>query len=192
MITRRFIRNVFVAAALFSTAFRSAASESKLELRLPVARPEVFERVEISASGMPSATNPFDPEMVTLDLEVTPPSGKVVRVPGFFGREFSRKLEGNREVLSPQDDGGWRLRWLPLEPGPHKLVATASLDGRPVGRGEAVMEVTAGMRRGLARVEPKQKRYFCLDDGTPLFLNGLCVCWPGSRGTYDYDDWLEG
>ncbi|HEY5912598.1 MAG TPA: hypothetical protein VJA21_18510 [Verrucomicrobiae bacterium] len=189
---RRFIRNVFVAAVLFPTASYGVAAESKLELRLPVAKPEVFERVEISVSGMPSATNPFDPEMVTLDLEVMPPSGKVVRVPGFFGREFSRKLEGNREVLSPQGDGGWRLRWLPLEPGPHKLVATASLDGRPVGRGEAVMEVTAGKRRGLARVEPKQKRYFCLDDGTPLFLNGLCVCWHGSRGTYDYDDWLEG
>ncbi len=29
-----------------------------------------------------------------------------------------------------------------------------------------------------------------MDDGTPLFLNGLCACWHGPRGTYDYDDWL--
>ena len=29
-----------------------------------------------------------------------------------------------------------------------------------------------------------------MDDGTPLFLNGLCACWHGRRGTYDYDDWL--
>jgi hypothetical protein len=43
----------------------------------------------------------------------------------------------------------------------------------------------------MVRVEPVGKRYFRLDDDTPLFLNGLCVCWPGSRGTYDYDDWLE-
>ena len=40
------------------------------------------------------------------------------------------------------------------------------------------------------RVEPEGKRYFHLDDGTPLFLNGLCVGWHGRRGTYDYDDWL--
>jgi hypothetical protein len=33
-------------------------------------------------------------------------------------------------------------------------------------------------------------RYFRFDDGTPLFLNGLCACWHGSRGTFDYDDWL--
>ena len=34
-------------------------------------------------------------------------------------------------------------------------------------------------------------RSFRLDDGTPLFLDGLCMCWHGRRGTYDYDDWLE-
>jgi len=59
-----------------------------------------------------------------------------------------------------------------------------------VSRGQATVNVTAGKRQGLARVEPQGKRYFRLDDGTPLFLNGLCVCWHGRRGTYDYDDWL--
>jgi hypothetical protein len=57
-------------------------------------------------------------------------------------------------------------------------------------RGEATVEVAAGERHGLARVEPEGKRYFCLDDGTPLFLKGLCACRHGRRGTYDYDDWL--
>ena len=42
----------------------------------------------------------------------------------------------------------------------------------------------------ISAIEAEAKRYFRLDDGTPLFLNGLCVCWHGSRGTYDYDDWL--
>ncbi|MGH7973384.1 MAG: cellulase family glycosylhydrolase, partial [Limisphaerales bacterium] len=48
-----------------------------------------------------------------------------------------------------------------------------------------------GTRHGLARVETKGKRYFCFDDGTPLFLRGLCCCWYGKRGTQDYDDWLK-
>ena len=64
------------------------------------------------------------------------------------------------------------------------------LAGRPVGRAETAVEVSAGERHGLVRVEPEGKRYFHLDDGTPLFLNGLCVGWHGRRGTYDYDDWL--
>jgi hypothetical protein len=165
-------------------------AESPLSLRLPSSKPEVFERVQITVSGMPAAANPFDPESITLDAEITHPSGKKLRVPGFFSREFQRKLEKDREILTPQSEGEWVLRWLPLEAGRHQLSCTTSVRGTPVAKGEAVIEVTAGNRPGLVRVEPRQKRYFCLDDGSPLFLNGLCVCWHGNRGTYDYDDWL--
>ena len=55
----------------------------------------------------------------------------------------------------------------------------------------AAIDVAAGKRPGLVRVEPEGKRYFRLDDGTPLFLNGLWPAGTASRGTYDYDDWLE-
>jgi len=163
----------------------------RLDLKLPAGRPEVFERVEISVEGVPGAANPFDPESIALDLEAAPPDGKVIRVPGFFHREFDRKLDGDREVLAVRGEGDWRIRWLPLQAGRHTLVVTATLGGKPIARGQAVIEVAAGKRRGLVRVEPVGKRYFRLDDGTPLFLNGLCACWHGSRGTYDYDDWLE-
>ena len=173
---------------LISTS--GADPETKLEITVPAGKPEVFERVELSIGGVPAAGNPFDSDSISLDLDVTAPSGKQLRVPGFFKRAFDRKLVGNREVLTPIDSGGWRVRWLPLEPGRHKLVASVTLAGKPAGRAEATLEATAGKRHGLARVEPEGKRYFRLDDGTPLFLNGLCACWHGGRGTYDYDDWL--
>jgi hypothetical protein len=113
-----------------------------------------------------------------------------LRVPGYFQREYDRKLEGNREVLTPKGEGSWRIRWLPLEAGRHTLIATVTLAGQLAARGETAIEIVRGKRYGLARVEPDGKRYFQLDDGTPLFLNGLCACWHGRRGTYDYDDWL--
>ncbi|MGO8677086.1 MAG: DUF5060 domain-containing protein [Limisphaerales bacterium] len=163
----------------------------RLELTLPSSRPEVFERVEIPVIGVPSTASPFDPDVVSLNLEVTSPSGAVLRVPGFYAGEFDRRLDGGREVLDPRGEG-WRVRFMALEPGRHKLVVTAALAGKVAARGRAVIEVAAGKRHGLARVEPVGKRYFRLDDGTPLFLNGLCACWHGRRGTYDYDDWLAG
>ena len=172
-------------------AVRASADGRKLELQLPGKSPEVFERIEICVAGMPTASNPFDPQSVALDLETTAPSGKRLVVPGFFCREFDRNLEGHREALTPRGDGDWRIRWLPLEAGRHTLVVTATAGGQRTATGEAVIEVSAGKRPGLVRVEPAGKRYFRLDDGTPLFLNGLCACWYGSRGTYDYDDWLE-
>ena len=181
---------LLIACVLIARSVWSADQATHLELKLTPAKPQVFERAEVRVSGMPAETNRFDPEAISLDLEVTPPSGKAVKVPGFFARDYDRNLEGNREVLSPRGEGDWRIRWLPLETGQHKLVVTAVHRGQRVGQGSAVVNVAAGSRPGLVRVEPTQKRYFCLDNGSPLFLNGLCVCWHGSRGTYDYDDWL--
>ncbi len=176
---------------VFSVRMEAAEVEAKLDLKMSPTKTEVFERVEISVTGVPGSTNSFDPESIALDLVATSPSGKSVRVPGYFDRDFERKLEGRREILTPVGDGRWRIRWLPVETGRHTLAVTTTIDRKAVGRGEGIIEVAGGRRRGLARIEPEEKRYFRLDDGSPLFLNGLCACWHGSRGTYDYDDWLE-
>jgi len=181
---------IAVILLLLVSAANASDANGKLGLNLPAGKPEVFERVEISVDGMPTAANAFDPESIALDLEVVQPSGRRLRVPGYFHREFDRKLEGNREVLTPDGEGIWRIRWLPLEAGRHTLVATVTLGGKLAARGETAIEVAAGKRHSLARIEPDGKRYFCFNDGTPLFLNGLCTCWHGDRGTYDYDDWL--
>ena len=190
MKTGRYTCSTILLLLSLASVIRAGAAAGTLRLNLPAGKPEVFERVEISVDGVPTAANPFDPESIALDLEVIQPSGQRLRVPGYFQREFDRRLEGNREVLTPRGEGNWRLRWLPLEAGRHTLVATVALGGKLAGRGETAVEVVAGQRHGLARVEPEGKRYFRLDDGTPLFLNGLGACWHGRRGTYDYVDWL--
>jgi hypothetical protein len=180
-----------VFALLFLAGVTGAAEPAgRLELKQSIATPEMFERVEIEVSGMPTATNPFDPESITLDLEDVAPSGKRLHVPGFYLNDFDRKLEGEREILAVRGQGTWRIRWLPMEAGRHTLVVDARVDGKPAGQGHAAIQVASGKRHGLARVESQGKRYFCFSDGTPLFLNGLCACWHGKRGTYDYDDWL--
>jgi hypothetical protein len=170
---------------------QASDANGKLRLNLPPGKPEIFERVGIAIDGVPTAANPFDSELIALDLEVMQPSGQRLRVPGYFHREFDRKLEGNREILTPNGEGNWRINWLPLQAGRHTLIATVTLGGQLAAQGETTVDIVAGKRHGLARIEPEGKRYFCLDNGTPLFLKGLCTCWHGSRGTYDYDDWLE-
>ncbi len=186
-----FVVGFCLIAGTFAGGVRAQTSvASELTLKLSSETLETYQRGEMVVEGVPAAENPFDPDCIALDLEVTTPSGKTTQVPGFYYRPFRRKLQGHREELEPQGEGSWRLRWLATEPGRHLLTATVTRDGKVVSRGQAAVEVKAGARRGLARVEPEGKRYFRLDDGTPLFLNGLCVCWHGQRGTYDYDDWL--
>ncbi len=181
---------VLPAIILPASAYSSQDLPGTLTLSADKSAPEAYERVEIFVAGMPPAANPFDPESIALDLVATDPSGTQVRVPGFFYRNFDRSLDGRRETLTPRGEGDWRIRWLPVVAGRHALSVTATVSGQTVARGEIAIDVVAGKRQGLVRVEPRGKRYFQLDDGTPLFLNGLCACWHGSRGTYDYDDWL--
>jgi hypothetical protein len=168
----------------------AGGAAAHLELKPNSAAPEVFERVEFDVTGMPAATNPFDPDSVTLDLVDTPPSGKKLSIPGFYEQNFDRNVDGESEILTARGQGAWRVRWLPMEAGRHTLIGSATVNGKPAGQAQLTLQVVAGKRHGLARVEPREKRYFCFSDGTPLFLKGLCACWYGKRGTRDYDDWL--
>jgi len=73
--TSRLASIILVVPILLLTPVHGEDAVRKLDLTLSASTPAVFERVEISVPGMPSTTNPFDPEVVTLDLEVKPPSG---------------------------------------------------------------------------------------------------------------------
>lgn len=168
-----------------------AASGAELALQLPATRAAVRERLEIQVTGVPAEGNPFDPESLSVDVKVTGPSGKRIRLPGYFHRDYTRSLEGQQEQLTPQGDGDWRIRWLPLETGAHTLTCTVSAKGQPIASCSKTIDVADNQKPGFVRVEPTARRYFQLDDTTPLFLNGLCACWHGNRGTYDYDDWLS-
>ncbi|MBN1422759.1 MAG: cellulase family glycosylhydrolase [Planctomycetes bacterium] len=182
------------AAALFSLippAFGAEEAVEEIRLILPPEAPERFERIEIALEGVPPAENPFDPDAIAVDLEAKLPSGRTLDLPAFYFQDYGRRLAGNRETLTPEGKPGWRIRYLPIEAGRHELRVTARAGGKVVARGSGRVEVKGGgKRRGLIRVEETGKRYFRFDDGTPLFLNGLCACWHGRRGSYDYDEWL--
>jgi hypothetical protein len=165
------------------------AADTALVIRSSTGASELLKRIEFAIDGVPTVPNPFDPSAIAVDLEVLPPSGSKLVVPAFWGREFERALENNREVLTPIGEPGWRVRYLPLEAGRHELNVIARIEGQIVARGSTMSDVAPTTSRGLVRVDAGS-RYFRFDDGTPLFLNGLCACWHGRRGTYDYDDWL--
>ncbi len=122
-------------------------------------------------------------------------SGKTVRVPAFWKQEFARALTDERETLKPTGEPGWRVRFTPWETGTLQCEMLLGQDGAPPSpAGSATVEVLAAQSapRGYIRVEPEKKRFFQYDNGTPMPLLGSNLCWPGARGTYDYDDWLPG
>jgi len=59
------------------------------------------ELVEFTVSVSATYDNPFDPDDVMVDAQITGPSGKMLVVPAFFHRDFRRESRNGREALTP-------------------------------------------------------------------------------------------
>ncbi len=145
---------------------------------------------ECRIEGVAPAPNPYDPDTARVDVVVVRPNAAPARLPAFWYQPYTRALEDGREVLTPAGAGEWRFRITPLNPGRHALRATAVVGGTTT-TGKAISFVAApAPLRGFIRRSPANERYLMSADGKPFLAIGANYCWPGVRGTYDYDDWL--
>jgi hypothetical protein len=144
-------------------------------------------------AGVPQASNPFDPEEIAVDATVTSPTGGVMVLPAFYFQDYSRQLVGSNESLTALGSPEWRVRFTPQMAGDHQVSIQVRRPGQPVaGGGPVSFTVSTGE---LARVQfvgvSQNRRYFTKGAaGDPHILVGHCACWPGTRGTADYEDWF--
>ncbi|RYX81336.1 hypothetical protein EON83_24410 [bacterium] len=177
------------------------AAETKSKLQLISESPRQWQRSEFRVEGIPlNGANAYDPEQIALDAIITPPSKTRLTIPLFWYVAYTHSLESNDkgeqwEKIAPdpkKTTGEWRLRWTPREIGPHTLTISVKRGGVSQNLPPLTCAVApkATSSRGFVSIEPINKRFFRTDDGRPLPLFGMNACWPGRRGTYDYDDWL--
>lgn len=152
-------------------------------------------RVEFQIQGVPAVSNPFDPEVIRVDGICTLPSGASLAIPAFWHQGFTRQLSGNSESLSASGAPEWRWRYTPPATGVYGLAVKVFTNGQPWGA-TATAQFTAlafpgppALASGPVRLAAS-RQYFEAGDGQPLRLIGGNYCWPGSRGTYDYDQWF--
>jgi len=124
-----------------------AAQERALEgARVVTPEARQNERAELALAADPAPARPFDPNAVALDATVTLPSGKSMRVPGFWFQDYKRsvkdpKAEGAArvEVLEAVGKPEWRVRFSSAEIGAHRVVL--ELKEGPRVRRSAPLEV---------------------------------------------------
>ncbi|MCX8036875.1 MAG: DUF5060 domain-containing protein [Candidatus Sumerlaeia bacterium] len=139
----------------------------------------LHEKIEFSLAAPIPEGNPFDPDHTALDLEITAPSGKRIRLPAFYYQPFERKTmgEGRRQQdwLYPVGLPVWKARFAPMEIGRHSAVAVLHGAAGEARSKPVVFECTPSANKGHVRVARANPRYFCLDDGSPFFAIGQNV-----------------
>jgi hypothetical protein len=155
--------------------------------------PQLWQRAEFRIQNVPAVTNPFDPDLISVHLAFALPSGRTNLVPAFWYQGYQRALSGNSEYLTASGAPEWRARFAPPESGAYSAVLSIHINrqpyGSPVSLPFTVPASSAPAGSGYIGLSAS-RQYLQTSDGQALRLIGENVCWPGSRGTYDYDDWF--
>lgn len=150
-------------------------------------------KFESTASITPEPANPFDPELIDVQGHFVGPDGKERRVPGFFYQGYSRALVDGREVLTPEGDPVWKVRFTPTLPGVWRWWWTVRTPVGETATRPRTLRVTAREAPGFVRPPGagEDPRYPRFDDGSPFFAVGENVAWYDERGTFAYDSWYR-
>ena len=189
------------------TGRREVRPLAAVDWTLPEAGP-VNQRVESRFGIAREFFNPFDPDEVTVDFELETPDGKKAIYPGFFSRDYTRSRHFTRETVSPIGAGFWEIRFTPTLPGEYKLrlLLEDKVRKEKTATGWKSFRAEPSTLPGPVRVSRKNPRYFERTTGEfffPVSLNihtntdrrseiGFGFGHLPDRGTYDYEDYLEG
>ncbi|MCS7187953.1 MAG: DUF5060 domain-containing protein, partial [Armatimonadota bacterium] len=160
-----------------------------------------YETLELKIELEATYDNPFDPEQISVEAEIVSPSGKRLRVAGFFTQDFERvtrdSRQGNREILRKVGEPYFALRFTPTEVGTYRYRVIVM--GRGTGdEGRKKRQVASGWFTLRVLPNPQAKGFvrkgmywhLQFDDGTPFVPVGLNVCWSGNNLSL-YEKWFS-
>jgi len=142
------------------------------EVAASAERVPLYDKLELTVDLGATCDNPYDPDEVRLDAVFTAPSGKAIRVPGFYMVPQRREIADGNETMTPEGPGRWKVRFAPLETGRYYWqLALADRTGRITG-GEGTFEAVPGESPGFVRTSRVDPHYFALDSGEGYFAIG--------------------
>ena len=147
--------------------------------------------LEIDLNVTANFKNPFSPDQVDITAAVEMPTGKTVQIPAFYHQDLDRKLVGNRESLIETSEPYWKVRFTPTEIGEHVIHITLTDKVETVTSEKITFNAYTSDEPGFVRLSETDRHYFRFDNNQSILFIGHDVCWFGSRGTYDYDEWFS-
>ncbi len=136
------------------------------------ARVPQYERLELQVDLGATYDNPFDPDDVRLDAVFTSPSGRELVVPAFFAVDHRREVADGSEVMVPQIESGWRIRFTPQELGGYRWQLQLRDRNGEITGGQGSLECIPGKRPGFIRTSKIDPHYLAFDNGDGYFAIG--------------------
>src|SRR5579884_2739461 len=170
------------------------ADHEKLALRSVTSNLQTvprYHKLDLTLDLRANYANPFDPEEIAVTAQFTSPQGKTVTVDGFLYQEYVRHLEGRNETLEPTARPVWKVRFAPDTVGVWKYRIAARDRTGTVRLPARTFRVIPSRNPGFIRRSRRNPHVFAFDGEKPYFAVGENMGWGGSRGTYDYEDWLS-
>lgn len=124
-----------------------------------------YGKLELTVDLHGTWENPFDPDQITLDAQVTTASGHQFKQPGFFLIDYRRTVQGGVEVMTPYGEGRWCVRIAATEPGPLKVKLTAQDRSGTVHKEAEAFTVKATGGKGFLRQSRVDPHYLQFDSG---------------------------
>jgi hypothetical protein len=131
-----------------------------------------YGKLELAVDCRATYENPYDPDQVTLDATFTAPSGREIRVPGFFMVDQQRQVSEGCEVMIPQGQGAWRIRFAPAETGVYRWRLQLRDRSGKIDGGPGSFEAVASRSPGFVRRSKVDPHYFAFDSGQGYFAIG--------------------
>lgn len=169
------------------------------DVRASDAPGQVGRRWELTFDLTRSYDNPFDPDVVAVDVVFTQPAGAPaprqgeteISVPAFYYQDFVRqRLTDHAEGCTPRGRACWKARFTPLVAGRHSYtIQVRDRTGETWESQPIEFDVAANPDfKGFLRVDPADPRYLSFTNGAFYYPVGVIVRSPGDdRRQYAYD-----
>ncbi len=107
-----------------------------------------------------------DPNGITVDVEMTAPSGQKTTLPAFYYQDYTRTVSGNSESVEPTGTSAWKLRFAPQELGAYSYAILVTDATGSTRAGTYTFTSVASNSKGFLRVSPRDPRFMEFTDGS--------------------------
>jgi hypothetical protein len=174
-----------VAPADRSSAIPAPAGPTAIAIQAPQGPAYEYSPLEFRIATPVSATNPFDPRQVDMELRITSPSGAEIKVPAFYDQEYD--LATRQPVGAPS----WLARFTPPQEGVWRAEATVRTPALELTSQPVTLQVKPAVARGFVRISPDNPRYLAFDNGEAFMPVGLNLGWWQQDALQDYARWFD-